>query len=292
MTPGPTPAPPEVLAAIAAAGHPPPRPRLPRALRAVLGAPAARSSAPSGRCCSSAAPAPARWSRPSRTSARPATAVLVVSAGYFGERWAAIAKALRRRRRPPPLRVGRDPVGGRPRRAAARARGARPSSSRTPRPRPASSPTSQAFAAAAARGRRARRRRRGLEPRRGAARDRRVGHRRRRLRLAEGADDPARASPWRPSRAAAWERAARADLAALLLRLGARRARRQATLDAPFTPAVSLVAGARRRARDAARRGPRGRLRAPRPPRPRLPRGRSRRWASSCSRPTTTAPPS
>ena len=42
-------------------------------------------------------------------------------------------------------------------------------------------------------GRCARRRRRGLEPRRRAVRDRRVGARRRRLRLAEGADDAARA---------------------------------------------------------------------------------------------------
>ena len=49
-------------------------------------------------------------------------------------------------------------------------------------------------------------------------------------------------------------------------------ARRSST--APFTPAVSLVRGARRRARAAARRGARGRVRPPRPPRPCLPRGR------------------
>ena len=49
--------------------------------------------------------------------------MLVVSAGYFGERWAAIAARLRRRRRPSPLRLGRDARAGRRARAAARARG-------------------------------------------------------------------------------------------------------------------------------------------------------------------------
>ena len=64
----------------------------------------------------------------------------------------------------------------------------------------------------------------------------------------------------RPRRASTWT--------------GSARARAQAKLDAPFTPPISLVVGARRRARDAARGGPRGRVRAPRAPRPRLPRGR------------------
>ena len=71
-----------------------------------------------------------------------------------------------------------------------------------------------------ARGRRARRRGRRVEPRRGAARDRRVGPRRRRRRVAEGADDASGLSLATVSEAA-WERAEALDDAALLLRLGA-----------------------------------------------------------------------
>ena len=48
----------------------------------------------------------------------------------------------------------------------------------------------------------------------------------------------------------------------------------QAKVDAAFTPAVSLIARARRRARAAPRDGPRGGVGAPRAARPRLPRGR------------------
>ena len=76
-----------------------------------------------------AARGPARWSRRSRTSARPASRVVVVSAGNFGERWETLDERVRLRRRPPPLRVGRDARRRRPARAAARAAGRRPSSS-------------------------------------------------------------------------------------------------------------------------------------------------------------------
>ena len=66
----------------------------------------------------------------------------------------------------------------------------------------------------------------------------------------------------------------------------------QAKLDAAFTPPVSLVAGARRRARAAARGRARGGVRPARPPRPRLRAPARRRWGSSSSRPTRTAAPS
>ena len=201
----------------------------------------------------------------------PGERVLVVSAGYFGERWAAIANAYGARGRPPPLRVGRDPRARGRRRPPARARGDgrlpdalrdldrgrdRPAELRGERPR----------------GRRAQRRGRRLEPRRRAARDRRVGHRRRRLRLAEGADDAARPGDGRGLAGRVGEERVR-DLAALLLGLGADE---QGPGDA--RPAVHAAGLARRRAerraRDAPGRGPRERLRAPCPARPRLPRGR------------------
>ena len=100
-----------------------------------------------------------------------------------------------------------------------------------------------------------------------------MGHRRRRLRLAEGADDAARPRDRRRlaggARGGRRRRARRASTST-----GSARAKAQAKLDAPFTPAVSLVLGARRRARAAPRGGARGGLRAPRAPRPRLPRRR------------------
>ena len=66
----------------------------------------------------------------------------------------------------------------------------------------------------------------------------------------------------------------------------------QAKLDAPFTPATSLIV-----ALDVALGllldgRARGGVRAPRAARPRLPRAARRRWGSSCSRRTTTAAPS
>ena len=124
-------------------------------------------------------------------------------AGSFGERWVGAGHGLRRRRRSPALRLGRDPERGRRRARGCASAGRRPSSSCTPRRRPASSLDVQALAAAREGSRSARRRRRGLEPRRRAARDRRVGPRRRRLRLAEGADDAAGARALR-GLAAAW----------------------------------------------------------------------------------------
>ena len=63
----------------------------------------------------------------------------------------------------------------------------------------------------------------------------------------------------------------------------------QATLDAPVTPPVSLVAGLDVALGMLLDEGLEARLRPPPPARPRLPRGRRRRWASSSSRPTTTA---
>ena len=63
-----------------------------------------------------------------------------------------------------------------------------------------------------------------------------------RLRLAEGADDAARASRRRPSPTARWA-AARSDLAALLLRLERDAEGAGEASDTPFTPAVSLVVG-------------------------------------------------
>ena len=123
-----------------------------------------------------------------------------------------------------------------------------------------------------ARRRRAHRRRRGLEPGRRAAGDRRLGHRRRRLGLAEGADDAARPRHGlrlrrRPGR----ERDGDARRASTST--GSARARRQAKLDAPFTPRRLARRRPRRRAGPAARGRPRSGLRPPRQARPRLPRG-------------------
>ena len=60
--------------------------------------------------------------------------------------------------------------------------------------------------------------------------------------LAEGADDAPRPRVRRRVAGARWEPARDRDAAALLLRLGAQRKRAGEELDAPFTPAVSLVA--------------------------------------------------
>ena len=183
-----------------------------------------------------------------------------VSAGYFGERWADARQGLRRRGRPSALRLGRDPVAPtRPRPRAARARRERRSSSRTPRPRPASSPTSSRFAAAA--------REAGalsvvdaisslgavpLETDAWGIDVVASGAQKALMtppglamvdRLARGLGEAPRAPPRRAS-------------------TGTGRCTRkgQATLDAPVTPPVSLVAGAERRARDCCSR------RASRPP--------------------------
>ena len=169
----------------------------------------------------------------------PGDRVLVVSAGYFGERWATIARAYGADVEQLAYEWGETPSAGRPRVAARRARRRRRSCfltqsrdlDRRRRRRPG-----------AGRGRegggRARRRRRDLEPRRRAARDRRVGDRRRRLRLAEGADDPARARD-RLRLAGGLGRARTRRRASTST--GQRRRKAQANVDTPFTPAVSLV---------------------------------------------------
>ena len=121
MTPGPTPAPPEVLAAIAqpVIHHRGPDyrelyARVLARLREVFrteqevllfgGSGTGAMESAIANLCS------------------PGDPVLVVSAGYFGERWAALAKAYRRAR-PPALLLGRDPDRRRGGRAPARARG-------------------------------------------------------------------------------------------------------------------------------------------------------------------------
>ena len=240
MTPGPTPAPPEVLAAIAqpVIHHRGPDyrelyARVLARLREVFrteqevllfgGSGSGAMESAVANLCS------------------PGDPVLVVSAGYFGERWAALAKAYGAELDHLRYSWGEIPTRGRRRRAAARARGGgrllhalRDLDRRRARP--------AGVRGRGARGRRAERRRRGVEPRRGSARDRRLGDRRRRLRRAEGADDPARPR----------------DDDRLARRLGARPStatsprfywdwektrKGQQTLDAPVTPPVSLVAG-------------------------------------------------
>ena len=93
-----------------------------------------------------------------------------------------------------------------------------------------------------ARPRRAARDRRRLEPRRRAARDRRVGPRRRRHRQPEGAHVPSR--PRLRERLAARLGAGRAGhVAALLLRLEAHAQGPGRGPQSPFTPAITLVLG-------------------------------------------------
>ena len=100
LTPGPTPVPPQVLAAMAQPIVHHRGPDFRRCLSSAASTGSRRSSGPSATCSSSRRRGPAGWSRPSRTSARRANACVVVSAGYFGERWAEIADGLRRRGRP------------------------------------------------------------------------------------------------------------------------------------------------------------------------------------------------
>ena len=136
-------------------------------------------------------------------------------------------------------------------------------------------------------GRCARRRRRRLEPRRGAARDGRLGDRRRRRRLAEGADDAA--GPRDRLRLAGCVGAGGArDVAALLPRLGAhaegagearqRRSRRRSRSSWPSTSRSGCCSRTGSRPRSTVTCG----SGAPAAP-------GSRRWGSSSSRPTRTA---
>ena len=100
-----------------------------------------------------------------------------------------------------------------------------------------------------------------------------VGRRRRRHRVAEGADDPARALASRPSRRRPGSGASE-RLAALLFGLGARHAPQAGGPRHAVHPRGLDSGRPRRRARAAARGRARGRLRAARRARPRLPRGR------------------
>ena len=149
-------------------------------------------SAPRTTCCCSRPRARARSSRSSPTSIEPGDRVLCVTAGAFGDRWVAMARAFGADvtvlecewgRPPDPARRGRGD--GRRVAAAGRRRALRDlhrDGDRHPGDRRAH-----------ARPQLPARDRRRLEPRRGADRDRRLGPRRRRLGHAEGHVDAARA---------------------------------------------------------------------------------------------------
>ena len=177
---------------------------------------------------------------------------------------------LRLRGRGAALRVGRDADR---RRAHAQARRARAGLARLPRPFGDLDGRRLRPAGACGRregGRRARRRGRGLEPRRRPARDRRLGARRRRRRLAEGADDPAGTRHGRRLRGRVGARGA-LDAASLLPRLGANAEGAGQARQRVHARRLARR-GARCRPRPAARGGTRRRLRAPCPARARLPR--------------------
>ena len=175
---------------------------------------------------------------------------------------------VRLRGRPARVRVGRDPLRGRSRGAARRARVARRAADalrdvhRCRRRRARAHCCRQG-------GGRAVGRRRDLEPRRGSARDRRVGCGRRHLGLAEGADDAARA---RARLRVAGRLGLARDAAALLLRLGAD-AQGAGRLRRGVHAGRVARRGAGRRARHPAGEGPRRGVRASRSPRPRVSRG-------------------
>ena len=221
----------------------------------------------------------------------PGERVLAVSHGELRDAVAEAGDRVRLRRGAARLRLGRDARGRRTSRARSREQRRR---GRVPRPLGDLDRCRLRHRAA---GRRLQRRgrdlgrRRDLEPRRRAARDRRVGRRRRRHRLAEGADDPAgpgvrvRLRPCARRRRS--RRRARASTGT-----GRGRTRQQQKDNTPFTPPTSTIVALNAALRMILRRGARGRLRAARRARPCLPRRARRRWASSSTRPTTTAPPS
>ena len=179
---------------------------------------------------------------------------------------------LRARRRPRPLRVGRDAEsrrGRRPPRGDRRRQGRLPDAlghvDRRRRRRPGHRRPNRRF-------RRARRGRRDLEPRRGAARDRRLGPRRRADELAQGAHVPGRSRVCRHLTGGARGDRDRSDPA--LLHGLAPRGRdagegRDAVLDGDLARPR-----ARRRARDDPRGRAGGRPRAAPPPGPRRAGGR------------------
>ena len=119
--------------------------------------------------------------------ASPGDRVVVASAGNFGERWAEMCDAPRRRDRAPGARVGRAARSGGHRRGGRRVRRRLHHPLRDLDRRRARRPGDRRGGAADGRrgGRRC-----GLEPWRGRSAPRRVGDRRGRLGIAEGADDP------------------------------------------------------------------------------------------------------
>ena len=156
----------------------------------------------------------------------PGEKALVVSHGEFGTRWQKLGAALRRRRRPAHVRVGRGSREQRTSRASLAESGA---AGRVHRALGDLDRRRLGHPVARRRLQRSRRdlgRRRDLEPRRRAARDGRVGDRRRRDRVAEGPDDAAGARV-RVDLAAGVGEGGAVDAAALLLGLGTRSAARR-----------------------------------------------------------------
>ena len=198
FTPGPTPVPPEVLAAL---GEPIVHHREPR-LQAVY----ERCLTRLREVCRTerdvllfTASGTGAFESAVANLVSPGDPHLVVSAGNFGERWADMIGGYGAEVDHLRYEWGETPDPGGRRARLARARG----ESRLGRPLRDVDRRRQRHPGVRRRregGRRARRRRRGLEPRRGALRDRRVGPRRRRLRLAEGADDAAGPRPRARSR--------------------------------------------------------------------------------------------
>ena len=166
--------------------------------------------------------------RPRRSSSR---------TGEFGERWQKLGAAYGcRGRRRSTYAWGEAPRGG-----GCRARARRDGGAKVASARPLRDVDRRRLRHPVARRRLQRRRRdlgrrRDLEPRRRAARDRRLGHRRRRHRLAEGADDAARASRSPRSRSARWARSQEATLPRFYWDW-ANAAQGQAKGSTPFTPA-------------------------------------------------------
>ena len=217
----------------------------------------------------------------------PGERVLVVSAGEFGERWATLAATYGADVQSLRYEWGETPQ---PDDLRAEARGdAAPRSSFLVHSETSTGVVAdvEALGRVAAGSRGAHGRRRRLEPRCGAARDGRVGPRRRRRRIAEGADDAAR--PLGRDRLADGVGARGAlDDAALLLRLG------EAPQGARVRQHAVHAGGLARRRRStprsdcSSRRGSRARSRGTLHSGAPAARAR-RRWASSSSRPTRSA---
>ena len=294
FTPGPTPVPPQVLAALGRAGAPPPRAGLPRGLRARARPAQGRRIERRPRCSSSPARGRARSSRRSSTSARPVSACSPSRPGSFGERWAAMATHVRlRASRSSATRGARRPTAGGP---ARKLGGDRAGLARLPRP--LGDVDRRRRGHPGARGGRRRRRARSSSstPSRASAPCRSRWTTGASTSSSPGSQKALMTPPGLATRRRLRRRlgAGRAlDAAELLLRLGARRARRRRQLDSAFTPAVSLIVAPRRRARRCcSTSGLDDGVRAPRPPRPRLPRRDQGDGARALLARTRTAPPS